>query len=94
MLREILLELSLIGHVIWLGKGSSVELFGWLRFFIIVKILGVLLFLVDVTCLGGGIPTTWLYFEAGLVDKDIINDEKGLSSNLEGIGIVMIISLG
>ncbi len=65
-----------------------------MRSFVVVVILGALLFLADITCLGEGVPASWFGFEAGLIDKDIVDNEEGLGSNLEGKGMVVIISLG
>ncbi len=64
-----------------------------MRSFIVVVTLGTLLFLASVTCLGGGVPITWFGFEAGFVNKDIVDNGKGLGSNLERRSIKMIVSL-
>lgn len=92
--RRILLELSFIGRVIWLGGESSVEWFSWLRSFVIVMILQILSFLANVTYFWRGVSATWFGFEYGFVDKNIVDDEKSLSFNLKRRGIVMIVSLG
>lgn len=83
-----------MGHIIWLGGGYSVKYIGWLKSFVIAMILEELSFLGDVTYLEGGVPVAWFGLEVDLIAKDIVDDRKGLGSNLEGRGIMIIVSLG